>query len=167
MHMRSRRAVLAGVVGGITVLAIVWAGGYASGANADLVALTAAIVLGRVTIATWIVGLCAQLAIAIVAALLYAAVFEWITRRAGVLIGLAIAVPHVVVAGLAVGFLPGDRLIGAGIAPPGAFYEYRGFWCLAAFIAGHLVFGSIVGAMYGPTRHVAPWTKRVWSEVAR
>jgi magnesium-transporting ATPase (P-type) len=165
--MKLERVISAGIIGCVVVLALVWLAGYFAGADADLVALTAATVFGRVAAGTWIAGFAIQLVLAFVASAVYAALFEWVTLRSGLLIGLVIGIPHAVVAGLAVGFLPGDRLLGAGIAPPGAFFEYRGVWCLVAFIAAHLIFGCIVGAMYGATRHAAPTVRRTWTEVAR
>lgn len=106
-----------------------------------------------------------QLVVAVIAALAYAAAFEWVTRHAGALIGFAIAIPQAVVAGLVVGFLPVTRMLDAGIAPPGAFLEYRGAWTVAAFILEHLVFGVVVGGLYGTTQHAVPVHSAVWVDV--
>ena len=108
--------------------------GWITGANSDLCSLGGVILTGRLDAIGWLAGAAAQLVVAIVAAIVYAVIFEFVTRRAGPLIGLAIAVPHVIVAGLAMGFIPAFPLIDAGIGPPGAFMEYRGRWVIATFV---------------------------------
>src|SRR6478672_893066 len=123
--MKLGRAISAGVVGGIVVVTALCVTGWMTGANADLCRLGGVVLTGRLDAIGWLAGATAQLAIAIVAAIVYAAIFELVARRAGPLVGLAIAVPHVIVAGLAMGFVPTSRLLDAGIGPPGAFMEYR------------------------------------------
>src|SRR5665213_400407 len=162
MQLRVGRAVAAGIAGGILVVAAVRVAGWLVASDADLCTLGGAVLLGRTDAVGWLVGAAAQLLIAIIAALVYALVFECVTRRAGALIGLAIAVPHVVIAGLAVGFVPAARMLELGIGPPGAFLEYRGGWVVATFVLAHLAFGTIVGAWYGTTRHGDGRERRQW-----
>jgi hypothetical protein len=163
--MKIWRAVAAGLVGGVLAIAIVRGAAALSGGEGDLCALLGAVVTGEIGTAPWIAGCVAQLAAAVVAAIAYAAIFEWIVMRAGALTGALIAVPHCVCAGLAMGFLPASRLLDAGIMPPGAFMEYRGMAVLAAFIVAHLAFGTAVGAMYGDTRHGVRVTTLAWHDV--
>lgn len=165
MRIRVGRAVAAGIAGGILVVAAVRIAGWLVASDADLCTLGGAVLLGRTDAIGWLVGAAAQLLIAIVAALVYALVFECVTRRAGALIGLAIAVPHVVIAGLAVGFVPAARMLDLGMGPPGAFLEYRGGWVIATFVLAHLAFGTIVGAWYGTTRHSDGRERRQWRDV--
>ena len=47
-----------------------------------------------------------------------AAMIERVTERSGA--WLAIACAHTIIAGPVVSFLPGERLIGGGVMPPGA-----------------------------------------------
>ncbi len=147
--MKISRAIVAGVVGGALVLAVVGLAGRLGGSHADLCALTGVILTGRADAVGWLAGCAAQLAVAVTAALVYAALFEHVTRRGGALVGVAIAVPHATVAGLAVGLLPVARLNDAGITPPGMFLEHRGVWMVAAFVLAHLLFGTMVGLLYG------------------
>jgi hypothetical protein len=163
--MRIGRAISAGVIGYVIVVAAVAIAGRLSGSNADLCTLFGAVLTGRDDVAATVAGCATQLVVAVVAALVYAGVFEWVTRRAGILIGLAIGVGHVTIAGLAVGFLPAGRLIAAGMLPPGAFLEYRGAWVIATFVLAHLVFGAIVGGWYGETLHRFPNARVEWSDV--
>ena len=165
--MKLGRAILVGVIGAVIVFVIVWITGRVVGVAADLASLTAAALVGQTGGAAWVAGFVAQLLLGACAAIVYAAIFEWVTERSGAWIGLAIAIAHVIVAGLVVGFLPGERLIEAGVMPPGAFYEYRGPWCIAAFVVAHLVFGWFVGITYGATRQNRRWVSRPWAEVPR
>ncbi len=164
--MKLSRAILAAILGCIVVLLVVWLAGRLTNADSDLSALAGAVVTAGNDPAAWLVGLAIQIVIAMLAALVYAALFEGVTRRAGALVGLAIAVPHAVIAGLVVGFLPAAPLAGAGIMPPGAFLEYRGLWCVAGFVAAHLAFGAILGAVYGATRHTSEVAPVRWREIA-
>jgi len=162
--MRLGRALGAGIAGGIVVVAVVGVAGLLAGTNADLCKLGGVVLTGRRDAIGWLTGAAAQLTIAAIAGLVYAAIFELVTRRAGALVGLAIAVPHAVLAGLAIGFVPASRLIDAGIGPPGAFMEYRGGWVVAAFVLAHIAFGVAVGTLYGTVQH-APRLARTWREI--
>jgi hypothetical protein len=70
-----------------------------------------------------------------------------------------------VVAGIATGFLPARQLIDAGIDPPGAFLEYRGVVVVAAFVLAHVLFGTLIGALYGRVRHTIVAQRGVWIDV--
>ena len=165
--MKLSRAVVGGLIGGVAVMAIVWLGGWASGNDGDLSALLGAVITHDDGLLAWTIGCVVQLVVAVVAAIVYAAIFEWVARRGGAIVGLVVAVGHVVVAGLAVGFLPVDGIVAAGLQPPAAFMEYRGLWVLAGFVVAHLVFGVIVGATYGPTVRRPSESAADWREAAR
>ncbi|MEO6877761.1 MAG: hypothetical protein ABI205_04725 [Gemmatimonadaceae bacterium] len=151
MYMKLGRTIVAGIVGGAMVLAVIGGVGRLGGSHADLCALTGVIVTGRTDSIGWLTGCAAQLTVAVIAALVYAAIFEWVTRRAGAMVGAAIAVPHVTLAGLAVGFLPVSRVIAAGRTPPGFFLEALGPVMVLTFVCAHLLFGTGVGLVYGQT----------------
>jgi hypothetical protein len=161
--MKLGRAVMAGCVGGALALLIIDIASWTWNADADLCAWFGVMIVGDRP-GGWVAGCIAQLGIAIIAALFYAAVFEFVTCRAGAILGLVIAVPHVIIAGLAVGFIPVPHAA-RDFGPPGAFLEYRGIWIVIAFIVAHLVFGAVVGALYGQTRRAVPATRRVWRDV--
>jgi hypothetical protein len=163
--VKTARAITAGIVGGIVVVMALIVVGWISGASSDLCRLGGVILTGRLDAVGWLAGAAAQLVIAIIAAIIYAAIFEFVTGRAGALIGLALAVPHVIVAGLAIGFVPASRLIDAGIGPPGAFMEYRGPWVIAAFVLAHLAFGALVGKLYGRAQHSPVKASYRWTEI--
>jgi hypothetical protein len=163
--MKIGRAIVAGIVGGIVVVIALIVVGRIAGTNADLCRLGGVVLTGRLDALGWLAGAAAQLAIAIIAAIVYAAIFEFVTRRAGPLIGLAVAVPHVIVAGLAMGFIPASPLIDAGIGPPGAFMEFRGPWVIVTFVLAHLAFGALVGRLYGRAQHAPDARSYRWTEI--
>ncbi len=165
--MKVRRALFSGVIGSVLVLILVWMGGRLGDADADLAALTAAVLFRNAAGAAWVGGFVAQLIVGAIAGVVYCGIFELVTERAGAWIGLAVAIPHAIIAGLAVGFLPAHRMLDAGVAPPGAFYEFRGAWCIAAFVLAHLAFGCSIGAMYGQTTHTYARVRRHWAEASR
>ena len=163
--MKLGRAIVAGIAGGIVVVTAMSVSGWITDTNGDLCRLGGVALTGRLDAIGWLAGAAAQLAVAIIAAIVYAAIFELVTRRAGPLVGLAIAVPHVIVAGLAMGFVPASRLIEAGIGPPGAFMEYRGPWVIATFVLAHLAFGALVGKLYGSAHHAPAAGSYRWKEI--
>jgi hypothetical protein len=163
--MKVIRPIAGGLAGGMLAIAIIRGAAWVTGADADICAILGAVVTGSSGIGAWLVGCAVQLTEAVVVAIVYAVIFEGIARRAGALLGLLLAIPLVVVAGLSMGFLPGARLLDAGIAPPGAFMEYCGAAVIVGFVLAHLAFGIVVGMAYGQTLHAVPPTLRVWHDM--
>lgn len=162
--MKFSRVVLAGVIGAVLVYAMVRVAGALTSMPADLCELLGSSITSTVSVWAWLLGGVAQLVLGIVASFVYASIFEWVTQRAGAPIGLIVSLAHAVVAGVSIGFLPAGRLIGAGLAPPGAFMEYRGSVVVVAFVVAHLAFGTTIGALYGRPRHEISTRRTVWRE---
>lgn len=162
--MKLSRVVLAGVIGAVLVYAIVRVAGALTSMPADLCELLGSSITSTDSVWTWLLGGVVRLALGIVASFVYACIFEWVTQRAGAAIGLIVGFAHVVVAGVAIGFLPAGRLIDAGLAPPGAFMEYRGIAVVVAFVVAHLAFGVTIGALYGRPRHEISTRRTIWRE---
>ncbi|MCA1604127.1 MAG: hypothetical protein LC775_01255, partial [Acidobacteria bacterium] len=89
-------------------------------------------------------------------ALIYALGFEYVTHRAGVLIGLGFAVIHIIIGGIVMGMMPMMHpMIPEQMPPPGAFMSGMGAMGAGLFVLEHLIYGAIVGAMYAPvSRHL-------------
>lgn len=164
--MKLTRAIVAGLIGAVIVWIIVLVGGMISKRHADLCLLLGASITGSADVASWIAGAVGQLVLGAVSGIVYAAIFEWVTRRAGAVTGFVVGLAHVVVAGIATGFLPAQRLLDASIQPPAAFLEYRGLAALIAFIVAHLVFGTFVGAVYGRVLHAVVPSLAVWRDIS-
>ena len=164
--MKLTRAIVAGLIGAVIVWVIVLVGGIISKSHSDLCLLLGASITGSAGTLSWITGAVGQLLLGAISGVVYAAVFEWVTRRAGAVIGFLVGLAHVVVAGIATGFLPAQRLLDASVQPPAAFLEYRGLVALIAFIVAHLVFGTFVGAVYGRVLQAVLPSRVVWRDVS-
>jgi hypothetical protein len=154
-----------GLLGAVLAVGIERTAGWIAGRDADLCVLVGAVLTGRSSVGTMMLGCIGQLVVAVVSAFVYALIFEHVTRCAGALIGLIVGLGHALIAGLMVGFMPGDRLMQAGTMPPGAFMEYRGSIVLAGFLLAHVAFGTFVGATYGATVHPASPPAPRWREL--
>jgi hypothetical protein len=163
--MKAFRTLIIGVLGAVLAVGIERIAGWVASRDADLCLLVGAVLTGRVSTGSMIIGCAAQLAVAVVSAYVYALIFEYVTRRAGAVIGFVVGLGHVVVAGFIVGFMPAARLMEAGVMPPGAFMEYRGSIVLVGFLLAHLAFGTFVGATYGATEHGASPAEPRWREL--
>ena len=162
--MKRGRTLFIGVIGALLAVGIERLAGLVAGRDADLCLLVGAVLTRSVTVSSTLLGCAGQLVVAVVSAYIYAFVFEHVTRRAGALVGFVIGLGHVIVAGRVVGVMPGDRLMEAGVMPPGAFMEYRGAVVLIGFLLAHLAFGTFVGAAYGATMHRASAPAPRWVE---
>jgi hypothetical protein len=163
--MKLLRTLVIGLLGAVLAVGVERAAGLIAGRDADLCVLVGAVLTGRATAGTTILGCIGQLIVAVISAFVYAFIFEHVTRRAGAVIGFIIGLGHVVIAGLMVGFMPGERLMAAGVLPPGAFMEYRGSIVLVGFLLAHAAFGTFVGATYGETTHAASPPAPRWREL--
>ena len=102
----------------------------------------------------WLAGFAVHMMISVLIALIYAWGFEHVTHRSGVGIGLAFAVVHVIIAGMVMGMIPAMHpMIPEMMPAPGAFLANMGGTFVALFIVEHLLYGAVVGAMYGPVEH--------------
>ncbi len=149
--MNFGRAFLAGVVGGL-VMTIIMAFVRATmmpEANPEMM-------LGTMTgsapgMATWIMGLIIHLVVSGMIALVYAVGFEYVTHRAGVLIGLGFAIIHIIIGGIVMGLMPMMHpMIPEQMPPPGVFMSGMGAMGAGLFVLEHFIYGAIVGAMYVP-----------------
>ena len=163
--MKLTRTLVIGVLGAIIAVAIERLSGWIAGRDADLCLLVGVALTGSASTTSMVLGCVGQLIVAVISAYVYAVIFEYVTRRAGAVIGFIVGLGHVTVGGLVVGFMPGEALMNAGIMPPGAFMEYRGAIVVAGFLLAHVAFGTFIGAAYGPTVHAASPPAPRWREV--
>ena len=102
---------------------------------------------------TWLLGFVIHLAVGAVLALVYAAVFESIGRASAGL-GAACGLVHASIAGLALALVPPlHPLVPEVIPSPGPLMINLGEAGVLAFVALHIVYGTIVGWMYAPAHH--------------
>ncbi len=109
--------------------------------------------LGAVpSLSTWFVGFAIHLLFGCLFGVIYGWLFERVLHRARVTGGLVLGSMHAIVGGLFLGVLP---LFHARIpeldAAPGPFWTAAGPIGPIALLGVHLLFGAIVGAIYGGT----------------
>lgn len=161
--MKIVRALVSGLVGAVATVLLFLAAHVVLGPAADPSVVIGQLVLPDSGAAAWALGALLQLVLGTVTGIAYAIVFEFVFRHAGWLAGIAVAIPHVVVAGLAVAWFR----VGVGPYDPalaGAFLAFAGLAAAVWFVAAHCAYGAIVGACYGATRHRASAAAVTWHE---
>ncbi|MGH7718990.1 MAG: hypothetical protein ACREON_09140 [Gemmatimonadaceae bacterium] len=154
--MKAGKAVLAGVVGGVAMTVLGWLVRQLG------IPMNAEMMLGTMVIAppgpaAWLIGFVMHLMVSALIALVYAWGFERVTHRAGAAVGLGFAVIHIVIAGLVMAMIPAVHpMIPEQMPAPGAFMANMGATFVALFVLEHLMYGAIVGAMYGPVAAERP-----------
>jgi hypothetical protein len=158
------RALLAGFVGAVVAVLSFLVAHLVLGPAADPSSLLGSIVFPADPRAAWALGALLQLIGGSIAGIAYAIVFEFVFRHAGALVGVAAAIPHVTIAGIAVAWMHvGGTRNDPALA--GAFLAFNGVLTAAWFVATHLVLGAVIGLCYGPTRHPASAAPVVWREL--
>lgn len=161
--LKWRRALIVGAAAGAVVVVLMSLVAPLLGIDADLcVPVGAALGFGG-----WaaVAGCVAQLVIGALGALVYAAVFEFVTHRATWWIGLLMGVGHACIAGVGVGFLFVWRQPPDGVAVPGGFMLFRGAWAAVVLVIAHVLYGTLVGACYGAVRRRPPDPALAWTDV--
>ena len=153
--MKVGKALIAGLVGGAAMTTLAW---FVRRMGIDM---NAEMMLGTMVsspgTAAWLIGFAMHMMLSAVIALIYALGFERVTHRAGAVVGLGFAVIHVILAGMVMGMIPAIHpMIPEQMPAPGAFMANMGTTFLALFVIEHLMFGTIVGAMYGPVVSARP-----------
>ncbi|MGH7664008.1 MAG: DUF6789 family protein [Gemmatimonadaceae bacterium] len=153
--MRIGKAIIAGVVGGVAMTILAWLVRQAGlPMNAEM--MLGSMVSSSPGATTWLIGFIMHLMISALIALAYAWGFERVTHRAGAVVGLGFAVIHVIIAGVVMAMIPVMHpMIPEQMPAPGAFMANMGATFVALFVIEHLLYGAIVGAMYGPVEHPA------------
>lgn len=149
--MKTGKAFLAGVIGAAVMSAIMFMARTLMGMEVKLELLLGTMVGLEPSTTAWIVGFVMHLVLSGGIALAYAWAFENVLHRSGAGAGALVAVPHILIAGVFMGMLPAMHpLVPETMEGPGFFMLNLGVMGLIAFVMLHLIFGAIVGAMYGP-----------------
>ena len=153
--MKVGKAVSAGLAGGGAMTALAWlVRQMGIDMNAEMMLGTMVSSPGS---AAWLIGFVMHMMLSVAIAFIYAWGFERVTHRAGAVVGLGFAVIHVILAGMVMGIIPAMHpMIPEQMPAPGAFMANMGTTFVALFVIEHLMFGTIVGAMYGPVVSARP-----------
>ncbi len=145
-------ALRAGFLGAIAALIVEIVSTRILGVDVNLSTLIGALLVDQIGAGPWILGAAVQIVLGLIAGIIYAAIFEWITHRASWWIGLLIGIGHAAIAGLALGYLTLLRGPTRAFIPTGSFLIYHGAWAVVLVIVAHVTYGAVVGATYGPVR---------------
>ena len=136
--MKYGKAFGAGVLGAV-VMTVIMAMARAMGMPVNLEMMLGTMMGGPPSAAKWVMGFIMHLMAGGIFALIYAVGFEYLTHRADWLVGVRFGAMH--------------PLIPEQMPAPGAFMANLGMMGVIAEIMLHLIYGAIVGAMYGPVIH--------------
>lgn len=153
--MKWKHAFVIGVLSG-AVMSLVLALFRLFGLNALIGTLLGTMFGLPISANTWLLGFLIHLVISGSIAILYALGFEYFTHRANGYIGALFSLFHILVAGIMIGFMPVNyQQISQEIAEPGFFMMRWGSIAIIAFLSSHLIYGTLLGLMYGPVKHVS------------
>lgn len=156
--MKTGKAFLAGVVGGLVMVILIWMARTFMGMHMNLSMMLGTMIL-PMGMGAWIIGFTMHLIISGLIALIYAWGFEHVTHKAGVLVGLGFSIIHAIGAGIFMGMVPLIHpRIPEMMPAPGFFLSGMGMMGVIALFMLHFVYGAIVGGMYGPVEHLADRT---------
>lgn len=150
--MKAGKAFVAGVAGGAAMSVLMWMGRTMMGMPANLEMMLGTMVAPEGATA-WLIGLVMHLMISGGIALIYAWGFEHVTHRAGWLIGAGFSIIHTLIAGTLMGVMPAMHPRMPPMMAPGAFMSSMGTTGVVMEFVLHLIYGAIVGAMYGAVLH--------------
>src|SRR5918996_2950090 len=151
--MNYKKAFVAGVIGA-AVMSIIMAMARAMGMPANLEMMLGTMMGGPPSAMTWMMGLIIHLIAGGIFALIYAVGFKYWTHRADWLVGLGFGVIHTLFSGLLLAMMPAMHPLVPEMMPaPGALMANLGMMGVGALFMLHLIYGAIVGAMYGPVVH--------------
>jgi hypothetical protein len=156
MAIDMRAALLAGLLGGVatTVLGVI---ARALGIPVALETMLGTVFGLHPSLTASAIGFAIHLAVSAVVAVVYAAGFEYVTRRAGAGPGVLFSLVHTAMSGLALGAVPAVHpLIPEPIPAPGLFLSGLGAVGVSYFVAMHLLYGAVVGGVYGRRRQPGP-----------
>lgn len=156
--MNFGKAFLAGVVGGAVMTVMVAMGRMIGMTQMNLEMALGSMMTQTISTMSWVMGLVMHLIISGLIACLYAVGFEYVTHRAGWLIGVGFSIIHIIIGGTVMGMMGNIHPMMVQAAPPppgrllapGFFATNFGMMTTMAFVVLHLIYGAIVGAMYTP-----------------
>ncbi|MGH7957648.1 MAG: hypothetical protein ACREH8_11660, partial [Opitutaceae bacterium] len=148
--MKTSKAIGAGIVGALVLTMIGWIARTFMGMPVNLEMMLGTMLGLAPGAGTWIVGLCIHLTAGVVFALIYAWCFEHFSHRAGVWTGVGYGVVHAIFSGMLMAMVPMMHpIVPEQMPAPGAFMSGLGAIGVIAFVMEHLIYGGIVGGMYG------------------
>jgi hypothetical protein len=155
--MKIIRAVLAGILGALAMslaMFLLRLGGF----NVSFEALLGTLVTTDGS--AWLPGLALHVGIGVMAALVYAVIFEMAVQRSGAAVGAGLGLCHGLMAGLMMSGIPAMAPLEVGMHSPGPFLQNMSYGPFL-FVLLHILFGTVVGMAYGrPLQKAHLYTNR-------
>jgi len=150
--MKWNKAILGGALGA-SVMSVIMAIARGMGMRVNLEQMLGTMTGMMPSGTTFAIGLVVHLMMGVAFAVAYAWLFEQVAHRGNWTTGALVAIPHIVFAGLMMGAIPMFHpLMPNPMAPPGVFMSGLGAMGVGAMVMLHLIFGAIVGGVYGDVR---------------
>lgn len=155
--MNTSKAIGAGIVGALVLTLIGWMARTFMGMPVNLEMMLGTMLGLAAGAGAWIVGLLIHLMAGVIFALIYAWCFEHLSHRAGLWPGVGFGFVHALFSGLLMAAMPMMHpMVPEQMPAPGAFMSGLGGMGVMAFFLEHLIYGGIVGGMYGAVVHPRP-----------
>lgn len=150
--MKSGRALVAGLAAALAMSAAM-ALLRVAGIRIDLESMLGSLVIPAAGEMRWTAGFALHLALGALIAWFYAAGFEFAVQRAGILVGSGLGLSHGLLVGLFTsGIADMSPFVSTLHSPPGPFFVHAASHALVgplAFMLLHVLYGAIVGWLYG------------------
>lgn len=154
--MKTGKAITAGIVGALAVTVLTWMARSFMGMSVNIEMMLGTMFGAMPGAGTWVFGFFLHLGVGVIFALVYAWCFENLIHRAGAGTGTLFGLVHALISGLMLGVMPAiHALIPEQMPGPGMFMSNMGAIGVMAFFVMHLVYGAIIGGMYGAVLHPA------------
>lgn len=151
--MKSSKAFWGGVLGALMMVIIMWIARTIAGTTISMSMLLGTILIPPGSTA-WTLGLFMHLVIGGMVGLIYGWVFEHACHKGGISTGITLGALHAIVAGLVLGVMPAIHpRIPDSVAAPGYFMSNMGVVGVVTLFVLHVVYGGVVGGMYGSVSH--------------
>ncbi|MGI8548146.1 MAG: hypothetical protein ACR2M1_12585 [Gemmatimonadaceae bacterium] len=151
--MKTGKAFSAGVIGAIVMVILMWMARTFTGMQINLSMMLGTMFL-PMGMGAWIMGFIMHLIIGGVIGIIYAWGFEHLTHKAGWTVGVGFGFINAIVAGIFMGRIPAIHpRIPEMMPAPGFFLLNMGMMGLIGLFVMHMIYGAVVGAMYGPVLH--------------
>lgn len=154
--MTKKAGIVLGVLGAL-MITLVTALVRQAGIPMNLELMLGSMVMEEMTDTAWVLGFVMQLAAGGIFGLIYAEIFNRTTVPATGGAGAGIGLIHSVISGLFLAAIPLMHPMIAEVAPPpGAFAINLGASAAVVFIALHVAFGALIGALGATISHQEP-----------
>jgi hypothetical protein len=168
LRMKIGKAITLGVIGAAAMTTITWIARHLLNVPVNLEMLLGTWIGMEPGLIPWMMGFMVHLSIGAIFGIFYAWSFEYLSHQADWFTGLELGAVHTLFSGLLLGIVPAMHpMIPAELAAPGIFFSGLGLMGVIAFCLLHLMFGAILGSLYGSVVDPIVWATRLTESETR